>query len=185
MLEFPNHSISTTEPHPFGYRSTTYSVFNLLQFQNSKFRFLFLLFITVKWVRVLWCDLAPYYHVGWTSKDLIKVVVNLEKWRIKFFINGRKVTISVFSTQSFMYSVSMCQIVNFSDFVIWLIAPLHVLIAMMWLYCSDHSGAQSVELAVKAKVLSLYLFRWKLSILPLLSVSVAFQWWYHCEYIIK
>ena len=63
-------------------------------------------------------DLAPYYHIGWTAKDLIKVVVNLEKWRIKFFINGRKVTISVFSTQSFMYSVSMCQIVNFSDFVI-------------------------------------------------------------------
>ena len=36
-------------------------------------------------------DLAQHHHIGWTCKDQIKVVVNLDKWRIKFYINGRKV----------------------------------------------------------------------------------------------
>ena len=36
-------------------------------------------------------DLKEYHHIGWTCKDRIKVVVNLEKWRIKFYLNGQRV----------------------------------------------------------------------------------------------
>merc|ERR1719242_474416 len=36
-------------------------------------------------------DLTPYYQIGWTAKDQIKVVLNMDKWRIKFYLNGKKV----------------------------------------------------------------------------------------------
>merc|ERR1712154_326084 len=36
-------------------------------------------------------DLKEYHHIGWTCKDQIKVVLDLEKWRIKFYLNGQRV----------------------------------------------------------------------------------------------
>ena len=37
-------------------------------------------------------DLTPSHQIGWTAKDQIRVVVDLNKFRIKFFLNGRKVS---------------------------------------------------------------------------------------------
>ena len=36
-------------------------------------------------------DLTPYFNVGWTVGDVIKVELNLDKCRIKFRINGKAV----------------------------------------------------------------------------------------------
>ena len=36
-------------------------------------------------------DLAVNHHIGWTTKDQIKVAVNLNKWRIRFYLNGKRV----------------------------------------------------------------------------------------------
>jgi len=44
-------------------------------------------------------DLKDQHHIGWTAKDQIKVVVDLNLWRIKFYQNGRKVR-KVLSLQS-------------------------------------------------------------------------------------
>ena len=36
-------------------------------------------------------DLKDSHPIGWTSKDQIKVVLDLDKWRIKFYRNGKMV----------------------------------------------------------------------------------------------
>ena len=41
-------------------------------------------------------DLSGSYRIGWTAKDQIKVVVDLNKFRMKFYLNGRKVYIDLF-----------------------------------------------------------------------------------------
>lgn len=42
-------------------------------------------------VRRCFKDLKSNHHIGWTCTDQIKVVVDLDKWRIKFFMNGQRV----------------------------------------------------------------------------------------------
>ena len=37
-------------------------------------------------------DLASSHQIGWTAKDQIKVMVNLDKFRMKFYRNGHKVS---------------------------------------------------------------------------------------------
>lgn len=36
-------------------------------------------------------DLTKDHRIGWVSGDIIRVVLNLSKWRIKFFLNGKAV----------------------------------------------------------------------------------------------
>lgn len=42
-------------------------------------------------VRRCFKDLKSNHHIGWTCTDQIKVEVDLDKWRIKFFMNGQRV----------------------------------------------------------------------------------------------
>lgn len=53
-------------------------------------------------------DLAPQHHIGWTVKDQIKIVVNLQKWRIKFYRNGKRVrkTLSLQANQTYYPFIS-------------------------------------------------------------------------------
>ena len=44
-------------------------------------------------------DLTVCHKVGWCSKDLIRVCVNLDSFRIKYYLNGRRVR-KVLSLQS-------------------------------------------------------------------------------------
>jgi len=36
-------------------------------------------------------DLTEYFKVGWTVGDVITVEVDLDKWRVKFCLNGKPV----------------------------------------------------------------------------------------------
>ena len=36
-------------------------------------------------------DLSASHHIGWCTSDVIRVRVNLEKWAIRFWLNGKKV----------------------------------------------------------------------------------------------
>ena len=36
-------------------------------------------------------DLKEHHQIGWTSKDQIKVMVDLDRYRIKFYRNGQRV----------------------------------------------------------------------------------------------
>lgn len=36
-------------------------------------------------------DLTTLHKIGWVVGDIIRIVVNLSKWRIKFFLNGKAV----------------------------------------------------------------------------------------------
>ena len=43
-------------------------------------------------VRRCFKDLASSHQIGWTTKDQIKVMFNLDRFRVKFYRNGRKVS---------------------------------------------------------------------------------------------
>lgn len=43
-------------------------------------------------------DLTQSHCIGWTAKVILKVVLNLEKMRIRFFLNGQKVCICLLCT---------------------------------------------------------------------------------------
>ena len=41
-------------------------------------------------------NLNRKHHIGWTAKCVIKVVVDLDKWRITFYMNGHKVLFQLY-----------------------------------------------------------------------------------------
>ena len=52
-------------------------------------------------------NLNRNHHIGWTAKCKIKVVVDLDKWRITFYMNGHKVLFLFCGETSFCIDVSL------------------------------------------------------------------------------
>jgi len=53
-------------------------------------------------------DLRPFFEIGWTVGDLITVKLNLDKWRIKFSLNGKSVRYAMSLDPNKVYYPMVC-----------------------------------------------------------------------------
>eukprot|EP01084_Bolivina_argentea_P019668 36583_1 len=53
-------------------------------------------------------NLINKYHIHWNSGDTIKVCINLDKWRIKYFLNNKKVRKPMSLQKNKMYYPIIC-----------------------------------------------------------------------------
>jgi len=53
-------------------------------------------------------DLRPFFKTGWTEGDVITVKLDLDKWRIKFFLNGQSVRYTMTLDPKKVYFPMIC-----------------------------------------------------------------------------
>lgn len=100
-------------------------------------------------------DLTTEHKIGWVASDVIRVVLNLNKWRIKFFLNGKAVSCYMPYVHTLYILLSM--------FPLYIVLTHRLLIVVLD-GVSEFEGEESDESAATTHILSSYLLLWELPI---------------------